>query len=637
MIFLLLLLAKKMMDAPFVRIEWNKYETALLVDAYEKVASGEVKRKDAISRLSERLRNRMILSGIEVSDKYRNGNGIAMQMSAIEYCMTGGEKGFENPSKMFVEVATMAMQDRPSYESLLKDAFDLYPEPVAPVVYEQGEELVFNFVRESEISNKLTLSQIKEVLSLRFPKGFRLKSAIDLKRFRLYFSDYTGKNYNRTDNCLTEDILSCGIVSGDKVFIPDRILSNVIKRDIAAFIEETFSSNRQFLYYQTLFKKFRDELLDSIIVDEKMLRAYLEYYYDEKWFFYRDYMACVRNVDIDINNEVADYVKGQGRAVNEEEVVEALRFLPEEDVRRSFNNQPTILLTSGRNQRFHRDLFVVTESELSSIADIIDTAIAQYEYIGASELLDDIRKTVPSLFANNSGITDNGIRKALANKFQGKYSFSNAIISAEGHGLSAKEALLSYAKTHEEYTLAEIDSLADSLGTVLNYHLETLLEYSVRLNHDVFVSKDQVTFDVEAIDGVLEMWCSDTHPFLPLKSITNFTVFPEIQHPWTSRLLESFLITKSRKFLLLRGDYLNKNNLCGAIVRSDLKGLEDEMSMMRPFDILLSQALVQNHIPAIKENALDFLAQEGYIVQRRYAQIEQVLAKARSLMESNKN
>ena len=75
---------------------------------------------------------------------------------------------------------------------------------------------------------------------------------------------------------------------------------------------------------------------------------------------------------------------------------------------------------------------------------------------------------------------------------------------------------------HDEYSLAEVDSLADSLGTVLNYHLETLLKYSIRLNHDIFVNKLRVHFDIEAIDYAIGQWCNDSQPFIPLKNISDF-------------------------------------------------------------------------------------------------------------------
>ena len=84
------------MPSPFKRTVWNKFEVALLMDVYQMVSKGKVVRKDAVSALSKRLRNRMIMNGIEISDKYRNENGIQLQMSALEYIITEGEKGISD-------------------------------------------------------------------------------------------------------------------------------------------------------------------------------------------------------------------------------------------------------------------------------------------------------------------------------------------------------------------------------------------------------------------------------------------------------------------------------------------------------------------------------------------------------------
>ena len=616
-------------------IGWNKYETALLIDAYEKVTSGDVSRKEAVKMLSERLRNRMLLNGIEVSDKYRNENGIAMQMSAIEYCMTGREKGFANPSKIFIEIANMALDDRSAFELLLNESQNLYPKPFTYINSGFQQELMLDFVHEAEISDDSTLGQIKEVLSQRFAKGFRLESSIELKRFRRFYQDYTGREYLKSDECLTTDIKACGIVSENKLFVPERILSNDVKRAIATYIEDTFNTGRKYLYFCTIFQHFKDDLLESIIVNEAMLRSYISFYYGDRWFFNKEYMTCSRGVEPNIDEEVIKYVKNQGGAVTEDEAVESLNYLPSDDVRRCFNSHPAELVSSGRNQRFHIDLFVATSEELDAVSKIIDRTIEQYDFIGHDELFSDIRKEVPSLIENNCALSDYGIRKALSCKLEGRYSFNNAIISRYGNSLSAKDALLSFAKMHDEYSLAEVDALAESLGTVLNYHLETLLEYSIRLNHDVFVNKSQVHFDIDAIDQAIGLWCNDSHPFFPLKSISDFVAFPEGEYPWTPRLLESFLLISSQRFKLLRGDYLSKNNICGVVVRNDMAELKDMASSQRPFDTILSLALIREHIPLVKDKALDFFAREGYIVQRRYAQIEQVLAIARTLEISN--
>lgn len=165
---------------------------------------------------------------------------------------------------------------------------------------------------------------------------------------------------------------------------------------------------------------------------------------------------------------------------------------------------------------------------------------------------------LPQVISNNSDIPELGIRKALAVLLADKFDFNNAVISKKGVKLSAREALLAFAKSHEEFTLEEVDKLAQSLGTVINYHLEPLLEYSIRINDKEFVAREKVHFDVESIDKYLKEHIDHKVYSIPLKSIHNFATFPECNYPWTSRLLESYLLTASNKFRLYFSDYLNK-------------------------------------------------------------------------------
>lgn len=181
------------MPSPFKRTVWNKFEVALLMDAYQMVSKGKVVRKDAVSALSKRLRNRMIMNGIEISDKYRNENGIQLQMSALEYIITEGEKGMSSPNKLFEDIVDMYTNSHEEYEKILNEAFDMYPESVEQPVYGNtpSNEEVTN-LHEAQMIVPKRLSIFKKILSDKFSKGLRIKSPIDLNRFKELYIKVTG-------------------------------------------------------------------------------------------------------------------------------------------------------------------------------------------------------------------------------------------------------------------------------------------------------------------------------------------------------------------------------------------------------------------------------------------------------------
>lgn len=617
------------MPSPFARVVWNKFEAALLVDTYEKVAKGELVRKVAVAKLSKRLRYRKIKNGIEVNEKYRNENGIQLQLSIMENILTHGEKGLPSHSRLFEDVAQLATENHDEYIELLHEAIQMYPEPLdtegkQPEVSLEQPKLV----EESVPQDNLFVNRVKKVLSKKFPKGIRLNSAIDKKRFYKSYEEIIGFSLEITDDDFVNMVTSCGIESDGKIYVASELIPSDLQDEIDSFIDVTIESGKEFVFYESLFRHFKDELLDTPIANVSMLCTWLQYKYEKEFYFDKEYMTRNRYIDIDIDHEVISYMREQWQVKSEDEVVKALDYLPEDSVRAAFNRNTNVLIAATRGMRFHIDKFEVSEEELNDIIFIIETTIEKFQFIGADELFDCIHHNLPQLINNNSDIPELGIRKALAVLLADKFDFNNAVISKKGVKLSAREALLAFAKSHEEFTLEEVDKLAQSLGTVINYHLESLLEYCIRINDKEFVAKDKVHFDVDSIDKYIKEHIDHEVYSIPLKSIRNFATFPECNYPWTSRLLESYLLTASNQFKLYISDYLNKNNVCGVVSFkvSDLS-----------FNNLIVIALAKNNVKLAKKEALEFLATEGYIVQRRNSDIEEILTKARQLREIDNN
>ena len=85
-----------MIEIPFKKVIWNEHEAALLVDTFEKVRNGIVFRDKAIVELSKRLRNRMILDGIAINEKYRNVSGMDLQLLSLERSVDNNGDLIEN-------------------------------------------------------------------------------------------------------------------------------------------------------------------------------------------------------------------------------------------------------------------------------------------------------------------------------------------------------------------------------------------------------------------------------------------------------------------------------------------------------------------------------------------------------------
>lgn len=727
------------MTSPTLNIGWNKYEVVLLVDAYQRYLQEEWSRKDAVAILSKRLRARMQRLGSAVSETYRNENGISMQMSAIEYLFTDGQKGISHVSTLFREVFKMFNEERNSYDEMLKIAEFMYP--IEPQLtnghFEQASKMKANTIREgsicglklpngetiavklerygedtatirtkgwnrysvpaymitasserkptlpkwfqegSRLSNGDTIAEIdrtyvtlssgkvlrhidvllgnigehvdtptedafyeepatsaqesltdwyavekiKLVLKEKFPRGYRLNSFVETQRMKSFYQELHGEVLDMSDNDIDANARICGIENEGRIYLPELMLSGELRDNLINYLHETFEQGTQCIYYSVLYDTFHEQFLDYQILSPHMLRQYLESTNNEGWRFWTDYMTDGQFAETNIQQEVEEFVREHGGVVSKEEVVKGLPLLPPSEVENAFVAAPTILISCGRNQRFHIDNFAITDEEVNIVESIIDKAISNYHYISFGELLEDMRLQTHSLLDNNENFTEIGIRKVLEIKLGDRFKFTNNIISSNSEPISTEDVFYRLAEK-ENYTIDEVVRLAADCDTLANVWIGYLFNYSVRVNKNDFVECHHVHFDITATDNVLAKLCPSE--YVSLRDITLFTALPDCGYPWNEYLLECYVACYSKQFTLLHGRYFGKKAV-GAIVKKS-SGIND-------FSELLIQVIDKAGVPLNKKSALDFLFDNGYIAQRRYDEIDDVL----SQIKKNKN
>ena len=88
-----------------IRIPWDRFEVALLFQAYEKIVKGADLNTEAVI-LSETLRRLAVQKGIIIDDTYRNVNGMKMQFGNVQYLFTNGKKGLSAASPLITAGGT---------------------------------------------------------------------------------------------------------------------------------------------------------------------------------------------------------------------------------------------------------------------------------------------------------------------------------------------------------------------------------------------------------------------------------------------------------------------------------------------------------------------------------------------------
>lgn len=103
-----------------MRIPWDKYEAAILLDYCIKVENGDISRNEAIATVSQVLRQRAISAGHKINEVFRNENGISMQLSAMRNCYLGKKSGL-TISKLFYEIVELQKNNPIAFYKLLKE------------------------------------------------------------------------------------------------------------------------------------------------------------------------------------------------------------------------------------------------------------------------------------------------------------------------------------------------------------------------------------------------------------------------------------------------------------------------------------------------------------------------------------
>lgn len=105
------------------RIEWDIYESVLLLDAVIAIYEKGEDRAAVISNLSSFLRQRATLNGLDIDSVFRNENGIKLQMELMKFCFYNIENS--KTSKIFFNACELYKNSREEYTKLLKTAKQL--------------------------------------------------------------------------------------------------------------------------------------------------------------------------------------------------------------------------------------------------------------------------------------------------------------------------------------------------------------------------------------------------------------------------------------------------------------------------------------------------------------------------------
>ena len=462
------------------------------------------------------------------------------------------------------------------------------------------------------------MKSYSKILSDKFPKGYRIESKLDLKRFISCYNTTYGTNISDNDlmrEKIRKCILSVGIQHGDRVFSADSLVSIETKKHLLDYVESCFLQGIPVLYYSAIFEEFNEEFLGQKIYDDDMLRTYLMHECKEKYIFEKNYMSQDGNVQIDPLNEIKTVLVTHGSPMKCEKIYEELTHFSKKCIDNALRNREIIYNTG--NEYFHVSLIDFSDDELKDIAELIQEIINDSHFVSGKEMIDAIRAKYPTMLERFPQFSQNGLRDAIAYYLRDQFSFNGNIISSLQKQLSMNDVFAEFAKTHASFTLEELNVLKNEMNSTI--YFDAIYENSLRVSRERFVSKNEANFDVEKTDEAIASFC--TGAYLPLAGINSFGIFPYVGFPWNIFLLEHYVASYSEKFKLLHVGY-NADKCVGAIVKKD-SGIDN-------FNALVIDVLTHSGISLNKEDALQYLYDLGYLARRRFSDIDQILIRAKA-------
>lgn len=111
-----------------IRVQWELEETVALFDVYFKNGATLSIPEEKLIEISNAYRNRAKQCGLIVDEKFRNLNGLKMQIGCIHYVVTEGKSGLFGASSLFYKTYELFRNEPARFRKIADDFHGKYYE-----------------------------------------------------------------------------------------------------------------------------------------------------------------------------------------------------------------------------------------------------------------------------------------------------------------------------------------------------------------------------------------------------------------------------------------------------------------------------------------------------------------------------
>lgn len=459
-----------------------------------------------------------------------------------------------------------------------------------------------------------------EILSAHFGEdGYQTGRPIFRGRFKRFYTEKYGCPPAETDDRIDEIMSMVGTKRDDRVFPKQDDSQNDLVMEIVSDVLSAFDSGATAVYIEAVYDKYQQPLANNLHIYNQdalasLLLAHANGKYIQRYSFLTNNWSGA-NAQEDLLRIMKTFHQPQNYAA----IHEKAWFLPYERMKTILVTTASIVNVAAETY-FYAPNLPVSAAELAYLSSLMNEELSYRSHITDVRLMQLIAEKCPSIAINTDGYTTYGLRNCLGYILRDQFAFNGPIITLKGKELSMADVFTEFAKDHEVLSVDELSALSNEMNIVIYW--DSVLSEMIRVSATELVRKDQIKFDVEAIDEILDGICPGD--YIPLPEVNLFLYFPNIGYPWNSYLLESYLFSCSKKFRLLHSSFI-KTGVYGAMVRKDAD--------VPDYRYLLVDVLSKSNALDSTKEALQYIVDKGYQQRRRYEGIEAVIQEAKLIKE----
>lgn len=518
----------------------------------------------------------------------------------------------ENPYKRRIAYLRLLAIEKPQFKTDWKRPLRLFVQFLSEFRIISKEEHFEN------------IKKIKDIILLLFNGAIQNEAGTDYQRICAELNSMPSHpiRYREEDIMSIVKQLTVHDKQSDTLILQEAFLPDDLTANLLQYVQGVFASGCPVVTYEELRKKLPE---NRQTVHTDTLRQFLTMVGEG---IFSCETRCIRSIDSSKETEnfptiISDKLREIKKPVSKNELVALLPSISERIITRILvQNNIGInigIVNPKRENIFHADIVELTKNERSDIIGVIIETLHSNYYITSSQLYKLIKNKVPKLFKRYAFLTKGALFRVLRYKLKDLFNFSISCITFSGT-VDISSIFKSYCAQHKRIKLSQLIQFEKELGGC-NIPFEQIYETHARVNQDELIRRNQLHFDILAIDSSLQGICQQT--LLPISRFNAYDKLPLVSgFEWTPFLLEHYLSYHSHKFSFYKRNF--SRNGCYGFILPRATDISD-------FDEAVARYIWFSGYELDADTIVTHLQEIGIIGARKYANIDQIILRVREI------